>query len=368
MENFLSEFLSAEKDEEKRAAAFDLAAETSAADLRKEAVILSAQLATVSLPVDALSAQLASQKFFLLAVVQLARRARSAWEWEQLSPYKKQIGCAPSDAGKNIDGLSKKLNAVYLKDASWLVDEQGEQTELMDVGGLGFWCLKRELWFLKKEKREQDEGGYQDAFVKHFLWAAFGSGIRIHQSIPMGENYTADVRIMTIGGKVAILEMKKNKWDLKHAIYQAALYSLLYAFTEGGQKHYSFILVAVSLPDFHARFGSIVFDLVGDDLNIQNPYFVYGDDFHWEDAANASKIISHFYCVPLEMPEQTAQTQPATNETNTTTQAERLNTQEEQHEPEKEESQASARRSPRKKTNARRAKESNGTRGKRNKR
>eukprot|EP00914_Ancora_sagittata_P025040 GHVO01049954.1.p1 GENE.GHVO01049954.1~~GHVO01049954.1.p1 ORF type:complete len:322 (-),score=42.37 GHVO01049954.1:662-1606(-) len=293
MENFLSDFMSVEKDEDKRErdAALALALESTSKELRKETKALSALLAT---PIsDERSSSITGE----LKITRLALRALKAYEKAKEGPIREQFGVAPS----KIDVLSakrikKKLQTNVIKGTCREEVQQGRTEEtLKDAEAFlrvlnGYIENKRG----KTEKGNFGERGLQTLFCRTLEGLCKAE---IRQFEPLG-NYEADVCLVESENKISILEIKKEDSVLDLAILQAALYAVQYCI-ENNRKCLHVNLAAISLPGMDARLGVFKFSL-DEENNVIDPHLEYGKVFSWGMLENADLLFRYLISVPLE--------------------------------------------------------------------
>eukprot|EP00917_Polyrhabdina_sp_WS-2016_P008248 GHVP01018459.1.p1 GENE.GHVP01018459.1~~GHVP01018459.1.p1 ORF type:complete len:215 (+),score=42.43 GHVP01018459.1:37-645(+) len=114
----------------------------------------------------------------------------------------------------------------------------------------------------------------------------------------------ADTMVITRRDKkqLTILEIKKNDYNLDGAIFQSALYSILFQTNLEQEEDETFLvsLIAVSLPNFRARIATFKFTLSKDHSKLLNPRLEIGDVFNWKTEKNATLLASHFLSDPME--------------------------------------------------------------------
>eukprot|EP00917_Polyrhabdina_sp_WS-2016_P027232 GHVP01058159.1.p1 GENE.GHVP01058159.1~~GHVP01058159.1.p1 ORF type:complete len:195 (+),score=32.54 GHVP01058159.1:295-879(+) len=180
--------------------------------------------------------------------------------YQRLSPYRKIFDFPPSDAGQNEEIILQKLNGVFLDDkclpemtGDFILSEQ----QIDAVHASLVWMLES----YPDEIPLPNERGLQDLFTIYFLRPLIQKHNRLESDqrtisfVPLGEEFEADLLILSQSKGVTVLEMKKDNHDLTKAILQAALYALQYHIQREEQMRVCVLLAAVSLPNFSARIG-----------------------------------------------------------------------------------------------------------------
>ncbi|OIR56297.1 MAG: uncharacterized protein A8A55_2957 [Amphiamblys sp. WSBS2006] len=225
----------------------------------------------------------------------------------EASAFAKTFPSSQDEAAKHPEQIEDvfKIENVFLnsKKALERFKTHGEKTRIISCISSGFIPLKEKISEMvdEKDSEERRTRALFSKFLEHALFPlkkAEAGKFFVFDKCELG-GYM-DIRMATGEKTVFFVEMKQEHVLLYDVLLRCAMYAYKHCII-GHRTSLNIVLVAVALPDYHARIGTLKLTLNRKNLQIKNSSLKIGETFHWGTEEGVKLLIAYILSSPREL-------------------------------------------------------------------